>query len=213
MPYKSLTRSRLLIKKPINSKSDKKQRLSLNKYINQQRGGEKNLQKQSKTIGTGMIKYKGKIDKIPKSVYIPAGFKLDNSIIPGAGLGIFATKDFPKGYDMGSFKGRWLTPEEYNKTNKELLYVWELNDYRGNKNRPKGQKYDSTKSIGYVDGGPKKDGNYLRYVNHPRNSKEENVVARQTGGEIHYYITRPVKAGEELMVNYGPSYSKALLGK
>ena len=158
------------------------------------------------------IEFKDKTTKIPKSIYIPKGLKLDNSIVPGAGLGIFATQDYPEGYDVGRYKGRWLTPEQFKACPKQLLYVWEVTDYRGNKDRPKGQKYEPGRTLGYWDAEFKKDSNYMRYVNHPRNTKEENISAKQKGHYIHYVATRPIKAGEELFVNYGPSYSKLLIG-
>lgn len=166
----------------------------------------------AKKVGTGHIDFREKVQKIPKSIYIPAGLKLDNSVIPGAGLGIFATRDFPDKYDFGPYKGKWLTPREYNELNRDAMYVWEVNDYRGNKERPRGQKLDKYKAIGYWDGEYKKDTNFMRYINHPRNKREWNMIAKQIGKEIHYIGRRPIKAGEELFINYGPSYSKLLIG-
>jgi len=158
------------------------------------------------------IPYKGEINKIPKSVYIPVGLRLDNSLVKGAGLGIFADQDYPSGHDFGAYKGRWLTPEEYNEKDKDLLYVWEVNDYRGNKHRAKGKKFEPSTTIGYWDGECKKDSNYMRYINHPRTAQEENILAKQVGPYVHYFSSRPIKDGEELFVNYGPSYSKLLIG-
>lgn len=158
------------------------------------------------------IPYREKADNIPKSVYIPVGLRLDNSTVKGAGLGVFAERDYPSGFDFGPYKGRWLTPEEYNSKNKDLLYVWEVNDYRGNKSRAKGKKFDPTATIGYWDGECKKDSNYMRYINHPRTKLEENITAKQVGPYVHYLSSRPIKAGEELFVNYGPGYSLLLIG-
>lgn len=169
--------------------------------------------KKPKDFGDGKIKYMEKIKKIPKSVYIPKGLRLDNSKIKGAGLGVFTDRALPEGHDLGKYKGIRITPEEYAKINRDMLYVWEINDFYGNKERPAGQKFDPTKAIGYIDGEIKRHSNYLRYLNHPTKKSEENVRAKQFGKDVHYLTTRPVKAGEELMVNYGPSYSQLLVGK
>lgn len=164
------------------------------------------------TVGDGTIKYRPKVTKVPTTNYIPKGYELKNSNIPGAGLGIYCTMDLPKGHNMGPYKGRWLSPEEYQKTNKELHYVWEIYDYRGNPNRKPGEKYDPNRAIGYRDAQNKTQSNFLRYLNHPRNDAEENVEAKQIKDNIHYFTKKPVKAGEELMVNYGPDYGRSLLG-
>jgi len=166
-----------------------------------------------KTVGNGQIVYKEPVKKVPKSMYIPKLYELKNSLIPGAGLGIFTKVDLPNNHKLADYKGRWLSPEDYNNTDKELLYVWELYDYKGNPNRKKSEKYDPNRVIGYRDGEYKKDSNFLRYLNHPRNSAEENVRAKQEKDQIAYYTTRPVKAGEELMVSYGEEYGKTLLEK
>ena len=55
--------------------------------------------------------------------------------------------------------------------------------------------------------------NWLRYINCPRSRSEENVGARQVGHHIEYYTLRPIAAGEELMVWYGPEYGQLLTGK
>ena len=171
------------------------------------------ITKRKSIDSSGYIDYKEKVAKVPKSVYIPKGFKLDNSIVPGAGLGVFAEHQLPSNCDLGFYKGKWVTPEEYDKSNKKMLYVWEILDYRGNKNRPKGEKFDRIKPIGYIDGELKKDSNYLRYLNHPPDDAHENVRAYQEKGKIRYVTTRPVMAGEELFVSYGPNYGKMLTGK
>lgn len=151
--------------------------------------------------------------KIPKSVYIPKGFKLAPSTVKNAGLGIFTTKNLPAEYNLGKYRGLWLTPEQFNRIKGNLYYVWEINDFPGNTIRPKGKEYDSQATIGYIDGGIKKHSNYLRYLNHPTKKSEENVYGKQIGTDIYYFTSRQIKAGEELMINYGPTYSKVLLGK
>lgn len=163
--------------------------------------------------GGGQEKKKQQYQKTPpKSVYIPKGLRLAKSSVPEAGLGIFAEQDFPKDHDFGPYKGRWLTPEEYENSSKQLLYVWEVNDYVGNPNRPNGTKLDTSAVLGYWDGGPKRESNYMRYINHPRNKREENTIPVQKKDKIHYVSTRPIKANEELFINYGPMYSKYLIG-
>lgn len=159
-----------------------------------------------------MDKLKNK-ENISKTIYIPKNYKLALSVIPNAGLGIFTEIDIPKDTIIGKYKGQWLTPNQYDKlSNKiDLLYVWQIYDYLENKQRPKTQKFDSSKILGYIDGRFKKYSNFLRYVNHPRTKLEENVYAEQQKSDIIYVSSRDIKAGEELMVNYGPDYSKHLI--
>lgn len=141
-----------------------------------------------------------KTNNIPKSIYIPKNFRLGKSTINGAGLGIFTKVDLPKGAYLSTYKGKELTPKEYYQSPKELDYVWEILDTNG-------------KPLKYIDAGVIRNSNFLRYINHPLNKKMQNVRAVQVGENIIYETSKRVKKGDELLVNYGPQYSKFLLGK
>lgn len=48
----------------------------------------------------------------------------------------------------------------------------------------------------------------LRYVNCARNGEEQNLVAFQYRGGIHYRCCQAIKPGQELLVWYGEEYPR-----
>jgi len=145
-------------------------------------------------------------DPLPSYIYIA------RSKIPEAGHGVFTNMHLPKGHDFGPYKGKWLSIEEFEHIPESSLYVWEVKDYRGNKNRQHGVKLRDNETIGYIDGEDPRTSNFLRFINHPCSADAENVQAVQKKDKIHYFATRDIHPGEELYVYYGPEYSKYLLG-
>lgn len=132
---------------------------------------------------------------------IPHKYELKESNIPNAGKGIFTKENLPKDRRLGIYTGKFLNLDEVKKIQHDLLYTWQLSDNDGN-------------PIGYISADKlSKGGNFLRYINCPRNKEEENCYAVQEGQNIVYYTLRPIKAGDELFVWYGPEYGKELIGK
>ena len=129
---------------------------------------------------------------------LPTWLAIKQSGIPGAGLGIFTQVDIKKGMRIGEYTGRHLTPKQYEQTG-DHVYAWELKE----KNVP----------VLYIDGRHPKYANWTRFVNCPRSRVEENVAPMQIDLRMYYYAKRRIQAGEELLIWYGSTYGKWLLGK
>lgn len=128
----------------------------------------------------------------------PPWIEIRPSRIPGAGSGAFARVDLPAGKRLGEYTGRVLTAQQFDKA-EDRRYVWEVEGEDG--------------EVRYLDGRPRRHGNWTRYVNCPRRRSEENVTAVQERGRMYYYAKRTIKSGEELLVWYGRAYGEWLLGK
>ncbi|XP_041470636.1 histone-lysine N-methyltransferase PRDM9-like isoform X2 [Lytechinus variegatus] len=59
----------------------------------------------------------------------------------------------------------------------------------------------------YLDGSTDPD-NWMHHVQYARSSKEQNMEAFQSYGDIYFRITKPIKSGTELRVFYSPEYRK-----
>ncbi|MCH8277756.1 MAG: SET domain-containing protein-lysine N-methyltransferase [Proteobacteria bacterium] len=115
------------------------------------------------------------------------------SIIPGAGRGVFACKDIAAKSVLGNYHGRHIS---------NLRDVYELRD---------DQYVFATSSPDrhalWIDGNVRS--NYLRFVNGAKTRAEQkcvNVETYQYGGDLRFRATRPIHAGEELILDYGAGY-------
>ncbi len=112
-----------------------------------------------------------------KSTY-PAGVRVGRA---SAGLGLFATRPFKKGERIIEYVGRTLSKEEeYTSRSK---YLFEVN---------------SRKTI---DGSTRS--NIARYINHSCTPNCEPEIVR---GHIYIDAIKNIKAGEELVYDYGEEY-------
>lgn len=134
-----------------------------------------------------------------KANRIPSYIEIAPSSIPGAGQGAFAKVPIPAGKALGEYRGRKLTPEQYQRS-RGNLYVWEVRD-------------DHDRPLFYLDAGRPRHANWTRYVNCPRSRTEENLLVRQDGIRIFFDAKRDIPAGEELLIWYGEAYGEWLLGK
>ena len=116
-------------------------------------------------------------------------YTVKTSTIPKSGKGAFTNIDLPKGFTLGTYKGRKLSVKQYNNL-KNDNYVWELSSSRG---------------PFYVDASIKKYGNWLRYVNH-KSGKKTNLEPYQYRGKLYYRTTKKIKAGSEFFIDYGDEY-------
>lgn len=98
-----------------------------------------------------------------------------------AGLGLFATKDIPKGICMIEYFGRELSEEEqYTSRSK---YLFEIN------------------SKITIDGGSRE--NTARYINHSCKPNSEVEIKNK---KVYIFSRKKIKAGEELCYDYGKEY-------
>ncbi|XP_065577661.1 histone-lysine N-methyltransferase set-17-like isoform X2 [Artemia franciscana] len=120
---------------------------------------------------------------------LPGFLRIGNSLIPKAGLGVFANEMVPNRAVLGPYEG-----EEKRTENGD--YSWRL------------------KVIGappfYIDGENIKEANWMRYVNCARFKEEQNLAPFQYKGNLFYRTIKPIEASEELLVWYGDEYAEAL---
>lgn len=115
--------------------------------------------------------------KVKKPIY-PAGLRVGRS---NAGLGLFTTRPYKKGERIIEYVGRTIPhAEEYSSRSK---YLFEVN---------------SRKTI---DGAVRT--NIARYINHSCKPNCEPEIER---GRIYIDAIKNIKAGEELVYDYGEEY-------
>lgn len=109
------------------------------------------------------------------------------SSIPGAGLGVWAERDFPKGTRFGPYGG--VVTDDVN----EWQYAWLIHDLNNNIKH-------------YVDAYHKNSSNWLRYVDCARTVNEENLYLYQLNDKPYYVSYECIKSGTELLIWYGTDY-------
>ncbi len=97
------------------------------------------------------------------------------------GLGLFAIELIPAGKRLIEYTGSIITAEEANQSRSK--YLFEIDGKRA------------------IDGSPRT--NTARYLNH---SCRPNAKAFVTGKRIWIWLRKPIKAGEEITLDYGKEY-------
>ena len=116
---------------------------------------------------------------------IPEGLELRES--PIHGLGIFATRDFPNRHFFGAFKG--------------IKYDWP--DYIREFGRDYHHTYRNRRTNTIISA--RHERNFITYINDGRHNFQEsrvNCVLKKGG----CWAARDIKAGEELLLDYGRLY-------
>uniref|UniRef100_A0A7M5WT21 Uncharacterized protein n=2 Tax=Clytia hemisphaerica TaxID=252671 RepID=A0A7M5WT21_9CNID len=126
---------------------------------------------------------------------LPDGLEVRESNIPGAGLGVFAKREFNSGTRFGPYEGKKVRPD-IPKDDMDTSYMWEI--------------MKEGRVVYYVNGKDEKYGNWLRYINCSRTESEQNLVAFQYHGQIYYRAYKEMKIGDELLVWYGDEYARDL---
>lgn len=114
-------------------------------------------------------------------------FFVKKSTIEGAGLGCFARNKYRVGDTLGEFKG------EINPAKSENSFTWDL----------QGIVVDASKAF---------KNNPMRYVNGCNKEEDfyrENVKAIRLGDAVFYKAIHNIKAGDELIVDYGTYFFKS----
>lgn len=123
------------------------------------------------------------------------GVEVRPSQIRAAGLGLWATRDFPKGHHLFNYEGERLRTREYNERYADDalgVYGIKLN-YRT------------------VIDARRTDAGVARYIcTYQGSGKKPNVEYLSTSKAIEMVTIRAIKAGEELLGDYGEEMLQAL---
>lgn len=148
------------------------------------------------------------MSKKDKIIFQTKDFIVKKSLLPEAGLGLFANRDFKKGESLGPYKGKLLTMEECYKE-KYLPYWSHMLDI------------EHLKKGKYVAIHPPKR-MLLRYINHAPSKVNGKKVKGKKAINVEFseipdppYIEivtiKEVKKGDEFYLYYGPGFSKSYL--
>jgi hypothetical protein len=123
------------------------------------------------------------------------GLAIRPSFIYGAGLGLFATRDFKRGEVLGlQYTGNFLTHEEYvalkNSAKSDLRAVRKL-DY----------VMEIPNDGSYIDASDEKGG-ALRYINQAPSHKLKNSKWQMEDGEVTVKTLEAIKTGCEFYLDY-----------
>ncbi|MBC61373.1 MAG: hypothetical protein CMP11_02870 [Zetaproteobacteria bacterium] len=122
---------------------------------------------------------------------------IKKSSIKNAGKGIFTKEKLKAKLKIGQYKGRLISKKIYN-TLSDTRYTFELS-----------KKIGKSYKLFYIDAQNKKESNWLRYINGAKTKHQKkmiNIEAYQYNEKIFYRTTKEIKAGAELIIDYGDSY-------
>ena len=122
---------------------------------------------------------------------LPLGLRIDDSSIPGIGLGVFTDVFIPAWTWLSEYEGEVILKLDHISN-----YAWKV--------KRSGRKYF------YIDAHDESTSNWLRWINCSRHAREENVQVLECRGRMYYMTTRDVRPGEELLVYYGDGYAETL---
>ena len=114
-------------------------------------------------------------------------------VFTGAGLGAMAKTFIQRNTWLGEYDGEVIKPE-----NEHLVtdYGW--------------QSYLDEILTHYVDGARIATSNWLRWVNCPRTTAEENVKPIFCFGKVYYMTIKDIYPSQELFCYYGDDYATSL---
>lgn len=117
------------------------------------------------------------------------------STIPGAGRGVFATRDIPAGKIMGHYVGHIVTMSEMSKNNSDKLMTISIKPPWW----PKDVKFRKKATIDGEQGG-----NWTCMINDFRGTgKKMNITYNNAG---MFYTVLDIAKGEEFFTDYGEAY-------
>jgi SET domain-containing protein len=120
--------------------------------------------------------------------------ELDKSKIRGAGYGVFAKRDLKPGMKLGIYAGEVISEEDALQR-EDRTYFFRVNHGSGGSH--------------IVDARDNNYANILKFINGVKSSrqrKRQNCVSYQYKSAIYYKTVSEVKAGEELLLDYGDDY-------
>ena len=138
-------------------------------------------------------------DNFPSNTYtaqelsVSQYIMIKKSTIPNAGQGAFAIKDLPANVDLGPYRGVILSEAQYDamtEAQRSYVVTHELEDGRKIRIDAKSQKRFQS--------------NWTRFINDPYNTNlKPNVIL---DADVHFVTTCYIKAGCEILWNYGSKY-------
>jgi len=118
------------------------------------------------------------------------------SRIRGAGQGLYAIRPLRAGQMLPvPYRGKALSKEQVKRL-RDGSYLFLLTE-------------DTPGPVAGLDARYVKRDNPLRYCNGartPQQKRKVNVKASQRNGQVYFAAKRPIKSGEELIIDYGPTY-------
>ena len=129
-----------------------------------------------------------------KNMFDTKKYYLDRSTIKQAGYGVFTKRDLPAKTRIDEYLGEIINDEEGAKR-QDKTYFFRVMHKDGNSH--------------IIDALPHEHSNIMKFVNGVKTAqqrKRQNCEAYQRNNKIYYRTIRDVKAGEELLVDYGPTY-------
>jgi len=169
----------------------------------------KNLFSQKKRLASSTFLFNMNQMKKEEIFLATKDFIVKKSLLPDAGLGLFANRTFQKGESLGPYKGQLLTMEECYKPSLVSLWGYMIDIEHIERAAPFVAVYPSKKMP-------------LRYINHApvkvkgkkiKGKKSINVEFKEISKPpyIEIVTTKEVKAGDEFYLYYGPGFSQMFL--
>lgn len=130
----------------------------------------------------------------------PSILSIDTSLIPNAGLGVFARLPIKGNTYLGTYEGEHFKSESpYD----EDRYSWEVFTYDDN-----GEKKEEEEVYEIITSQNKYTGNWTRYVNGSATPEVANLIAKQYYNTIEYWSIDDIDPKTELLIYYGEEYNR-----
>ena len=141
--------------------------------------------------------------------------------VPDAGRGVFAAEDLTAATVLGHYPGRLRTLASYEQKRLALpataSYCWVLDDGLGvlDPTDEQGILLEPLPRFAYGDFEIASGAipTTLALINEPSIGFDVNVVTEQRGSTLVFATGRDVERGEELFLDYGPTYDRSAYGK
>jgi hypothetical protein len=137
-----------------------------------------------------------------ESRYVYLRLVLKKSIIPKAGLGVYAHDTIPKDA-MAEYLGDYVEKKYAN-----MHYSWEVRSF----DVSSGELDELDDVLFYRDCSDPKTANWTRFVNCGLKKEDNNFDQVQIFSHVFYVSTKVISRGMELFIDYGPAYRKTNLG-
>lgn len=162
-----------------------------------------------------------RVDKTPDPKGTFKCVEVKSSKIPNAGMGLFAKCDLLEHTTLGEYQGKRFQigmRGSADELSNDWSYIWKvpkcelgIDKVITRDDKIEWHKCSNEHGFVYVDALPLLEGNPLRYVNGVKGKEDkqnENVDAFFADDRVFYFTTKPMKKGDEFLVDYGDNYWK-----